>query len=223
MKAQTFSQNYPHTALVALGSNLENPLAQCLKAASQIGALFGSQIEAISSFYSSKALVKEGMDADEVPSFVNGMVKVKTSLALFDFFDALQAIEKKMGRTPGLKWAPRIIDLDLIDFNSQTIENSKISLPHNQIELRDFVLWPLKDIASEYIHPISRKNIDELLFDYYKKEVPLITDIFYLAKPHDPYLVHSYFSDRFLHDRQIALKSFRIAKPFQKASQTKTA
>ncbi len=72
-------------------------------------------------------------------------------------------IERKIGRIRSTKNAPRICDIDIIDFNGKIIKNNEINLPHPRSHLRNFVLYPIREIDPDWIHPICNKNVDSLI------------------------------------------------------------
>ncbi|MDA8822819.1 2-amino-4-hydroxy-6-hydroxymethyldihydropteridine diphosphokinase, partial [Candidatus Pelagibacter bacterium] len=72
-------------------------------------------------------------------------------------------IEKKFGRIRSKKNDPRACDIDIIDFNGLIIENDNLKIPHEKCHLRNFVLYPILQIDSEWVHPIIRKNVKFLI------------------------------------------------------------
>jgi|TARA_B110000967_G_scaffold193522_1_gene221171 2-amino-4-hydroxy-6-hydroxymethyldihydropteridine diphosphokinase len=97
------------------------------------------------------------------PKFLNIGLEVKCDYSPKNLIDKFNKIEKKLQRTRGLKNIPRTCDIDLIDFNSEIIESKKISTPHPRAHLRNFVLFPLKEICPMWFHPILNKKIDFLI------------------------------------------------------------
>ena len=97
--------------------------------------------------------------------FYNSVIEVKTFLSSDFLLDALQKIEKKLGKSQELKigYASRLIDLDIIDFNNQIIDTKRLTVPHSHLSNRNFVLYPLQDVCSNWKHPKSKKKIDELI------------------------------------------------------------
>ena len=95
--------------------------------------------------------------------FLNSVIKVETKLAPSNVLEKLQIIEKKLGRIRKEKWRERIIDLDILFFNSEIINTKKLKIPHPYIQNRRFVLVPLSEINSDYTHPILQRNILSLL------------------------------------------------------------
>ena len=97
------------------------------------------------------------------PKFLNIGLEVKCNYSPGILIKKFNKIEKKLQRTRGLKNKPRTCDIDLIDFNGKLINTKKISTPHPRAHLRNFVLFPLKEICPMWIHPISNKKIDFLI------------------------------------------------------------
>ena len=101
------------------------------------------------------------------PKFLNVVVSVETKLSPVDLMKALIAIEKKLGRIRRKKNDPRTCDMDIIDFNGLIknfrFDNSELILPHKSLNKRNFVLYPLQEISSNWIHPQTKKNINFLI------------------------------------------------------------
>ena len=97
------------------------------------------------------------------PKFLNIGLEIKCNHSPEKLIKSFNKIEKKLQRTRGLKNIPRTCDIDLIDFNGEIIESKKISTPHPRAHLRNFVLFPLKEICPMWFHPILNKKIDFLI------------------------------------------------------------
>jgi|GEM_PF-2984155 2-amino-4-hydroxy-6-hydroxymethyldihydropteridine diphosphokinase len=95
-------------------------------------------------------------------NFYNGAAEIETDFDLFDFLAFLKDTEKIIGRRPGQKNGPREIDLDILFYNNLVYSDDKITIPHKGIIYRDFVLVPLCEIASSFIHPVINKKICEI-------------------------------------------------------------
>ena len=74
----------------------------------------------------------------------------------------LLAIEKRMGRERKIKWGPRIIDLDIIFYGKEVIEEDDLIVPHPYMEYREFVLKPLEEIIPNFVHPLLMKRVSTL-------------------------------------------------------------
>jgi len=101
------------------------------------------------------------------PKFINVVVSVESNLSPINLMKALLSIEEKLERKRLKKNDPRTCDLDIIDYMGKSINfklnNFELTLPHKSLIERNFVLLPLKEINPNWIHPISKKNIDELI------------------------------------------------------------
>lgn len=152
----------PHTAFIALGANLGKPLKQCQQAVEKIQQISQSELMGVSSFYRSEPLVSPHEDASIVPQYINAVCKIKTRLSAQTLLDQLLSIEKQMGRTLRKKWESRVIDLDLLFFDALVCETPTLTLPHPEIQNRNFVLEPFKEIAPEWVHPKLGESIQAL-------------------------------------------------------------
>jgi 2-amino-4-hydroxy-6-hydroxymethyldihydropteridine diphosphokinase len=132
-------------AYVGLGSNLDGPRARVERAFAALAQLPDTQLVLRSPLYGSKPL---GPVAQ--PDFVNAVAGLLTTLDVERFFRALRALEPGLGRVPPRqRWGPRAIDLDLLVFGGERRDSGELTLPHPGIVERNFVLYPLLDIAPE--------------------------------------------------------------------------
>ena len=109
----------------------------------------------ISSFYETPSYPN---NAD--PKFINLCVKLESNLKASELINEIKNIEKKLGRVRLKKNEPRICDIDIIDFNGEIINNGKLEVPHPRLHLRNFVIYPLKEIEPNWVHPLFNKKID---------------------------------------------------------------
>jgi 2-amino-4-hydroxy-6-hydroxymethyldihydropteridine diphosphokinase len=149
---------------LGLGSNLNDPHSQSLKAISLIDESNQIQIEKISSFYQTKPLCLDE-DPDQTPWYINSCIEISTSYKVEELFSFLQKIEEEMGRVKNKKWESRIIDIDILFFKNQIIKNDHLTIPHPEITNRSFVLIPLNEIAPDFIHPQFDKRISQIIKD----------------------------------------------------------
>ena len=130
-------------AYVALGSNLEDPVQQVLRAFDALGDLPRTRLVLRSSLYRSAPL---GPVAQ--PDFVNAVAGVLTQLEAQELLDELKALETRLGRvTPAVRWGPRLIDLDLLAHGNSRIASESITVPHSGIAERAFVLVPWAEVC----------------------------------------------------------------------------
>jgi 2-amino-4-hydroxy-6-hydroxymethyldihydropteridine diphosphokinase len=134
---------YP--AYVGIGSNLEQPVRQVRRALAALGALSQTRLELTSSLYRSVPL-----GPIPQPQYVNAVAGLLTQLEARPFFARLRELQIQLGRQqPTERWGPRLIDLDLLMFAQQSIEEPELTVPHPGIVQRNFVLYPLRDVAPE--------------------------------------------------------------------------
>ena len=132
-------------AYVGIGSNLREPGRQVLRAWERLAELPETLAMCRSALYGSRPF---GPVAQ--PDFVNAVAGLLTRLDADALFAALAALESALGRTPGgPRWGPRLIDLDLLVFGRERREGPQLRLPHPGIVERNFVLYPLADIAPD--------------------------------------------------------------------------
>ena len=130
-------------AYVGLGSNLDEPEKQIRDAIGRLASLANSRLAASSGLYRSTP-----MGEVEQPDFINAVVCLLTALPARALLDELLAMESEAGRRrDGERWGPRVLDLDLLLFGQRTIEEVGLTVPHPGIAERNFVLFPLRDIA----------------------------------------------------------------------------
>ena len=131
-------------AYVALGSNLDDPPGQLRSACRALAALRESRLVTVSAFYGNPPL-----GSVVQPDFVNAVAGLLTGLSAADLLDELQRIERAQGRQPdtGVRWGPRPIDLDLLMHGQTRCSQAQLTLPHPGIAERNFVLFPLLEIA----------------------------------------------------------------------------
>ena len=147
-----------HIAYIAIGSNIGNPRDNCIEAIREISKKDSIKIISKSSFYQTSPI---GPIHQEW--FINSAIKINTSLTPIKLLTNLLNIESSMGRVRKEKWGPRLIDLDLLFYDNQILNQEKIIIPHPEISKRNFVLIPLCEIAENLNHPTLKKNIKTLL------------------------------------------------------------
>ncbi len=146
-----------HAAYVGIGSNLDQPADQVQRALHALSGLPQTRLVLQSSLYVSKPLGPAMQ-----PDFVNAVAALLTQLPAVAFFGALRALERALGREPPrLRWGPRRIDLDLLLFDAEQLDSAELTLPHPGIVQRNFVLYPLLEVAPELNVP-GRGRVAEL-------------------------------------------------------------
>lgn len=139
------------SAYVGIGSNLDEPERQVRRALTALTALESTRLVAQSSLYGSRP-----WGVTEQPDFVNAVAALLTQQPVEPFFRALRALEEQLGRTPpSVRWGPRRIDLDLLLFDGLRLPGPELRLPHPGVVGRNFVLYPLCEVAPDLVIPGS--------------------------------------------------------------------
>jgi 2-amino-4-hydroxy-6-hydroxymethyldihydropteridine diphosphokinase len=140
--------NARREAFVGIGSNQDDPPRQVERAITALRDLPGTALNGRSSLYRSAPF-----GPVEQPDYVNAVAQLETELEIPEFFRHLQAIEDLHGRRRGVRWGPRVIDLDLLVFADEVLRTASLIVPHPGIAERNFVLLPLQEIAPDLIIP----------------------------------------------------------------------
>ena len=150
---------------VGIGSNLSSSFGDRFKNIDlAISFLKDKNINLVykSSFYESVAYPNKND-----PKFVNIVISVETSLKSVDLMKSLLSVEEKLGRKRFKKNDPRTCDIDIIDFHgkiiNKKIDNFELNIPHQKMNERNFVLYPLKEIYPDWKHPKTNETISSLL------------------------------------------------------------
>jgi 2-amino-4-hydroxy-6-hydroxymethyldihydropteridine diphosphokinase len=129
-------------AYVGIGSNLESPRDRVLEAFERMAALPATRLALRSQLYLARP-----MGPQDQPDFVNAAAGLLTQLTARDLLNGLLGIERNMGRDRQERWGPRVIDLDLLWMVDSALEEPGLTVPHPGVSMRNFVLYPLADIA----------------------------------------------------------------------------
>ncbi len=157
---------------LGLGSNIGDKKQNILTAYDHI-LEHNCKILKKSSFYSTPPW---GFDSDVF--FYNTVIKIETEIKPIELLAVLKNIEHDMGRkeksTKG--YASRIIDIDILDYRSEILKSEKLTIPHQHISKRNFVVVPLMEIAPNWIHPISKDSIYNMVLRVKAETIELINN-----------------------------------------------
>ena len=134
---------------IGIGSNQADPIKQAKQAILALKKLPKTQLIICSSLYCSTP-----MGPQDQPDYINAVAKLDTQLLPLDLLSALQKIELDQGRVrKDNRWGPRTLDLDIILYGDQQINDERLIVPHYGMKVREFVLYPLFEIAADLVLP----------------------------------------------------------------------
>lgn len=142
---------------IGLGSNLKNPIQQVQSAISHLSNWRDLKLIKTSSLYQGAPL-----GPSDQPDFINAVACIRTTLAAIQLLNQLQAIEQIHKRKRAQRWGPRTLDLDLLLYGNQTILSARLQVPHKEMKQRNFVLYPLFEIAPQ-LHLPDGQSLKALL------------------------------------------------------------
>jgi len=142
-------------AYVAIGSNLASPRERVLEAMERLGAL-----GAPDSLLRSHLYISRPMGPQDQPDFINAAAGFLTQQSPQELLAMLLDIERSMGRKRGERWGPRVIDLDLVWMVDAPVDEAGLKVPHPGVSIRNFVLYPLADIAPTITIPGAGTVLD---------------------------------------------------------------
>ena len=145
-----------NNVFLLLGSNLGDRNLLLQQAIRHIEEGIGPVVKK-SSVYETQSWGKIGE-----PDYLNRVIEIQTALQAQAILQKILAIEQTMGRKREEKWGSRVIDIDILFFNSAIINEPGLHVPHPELHKRRFTLEPLAEIAPEFIHPVFKKNISQL-------------------------------------------------------------
>lgn len=156
------------TAYVGIGSNVGDRTEFARRAVQELEATDQIAVQKTSSLYETSPI-----GGPPQRSFVNAVVQIETGLSARELLEAVKGIEAKLGRdASGIRWGPRVVDLDILTFGDEKLNEPDLEIPHPRIAQRRFVLVPLLEIDPEVADPWGKRYSDWL--DEAEGEVDLL-------------------------------------------------
>ncbi len=170
------------TVILGVGSNLENPLNNLRQALSFLKKSKFFQVKNVSSVYESDAQLPEGASKEWNIHYLNAAVlcEIDKSVAAEEILFEVKKIERAMGRKTTERWAPRLIDLDILYWSEGVFKSDNLQIPHKELLKRPFALLPALEICSSLRHEIGA-------------ELPIWSQGFYETKPYNTKISNNYF------------------------------
>jgi 2-amino-4-hydroxy-6-hydroxymethyldihydropteridine diphosphokinase len=142
---------------LGLGSNIGEREKYILNAIEMISQSEKCEIKKVSSLYETTPYGAEGQE-----NYLNAAAEICSEFSVTELFTFVKLVEERAGRKKtDISWAPREIDVDILFYNNLIYSDDKLTVPHKEILLRDFVIVPLIEIAAGFVHPVIKKRLNE--------------------------------------------------------------
>jgi 2-amino-4-hydroxy-6-hydroxymethyldihydropteridine diphosphokinase len=149
---------YPEKRVfLSLGSNIGDRVANIRKALERLPEV-GVEIKRVSSFYRT-----EPVEFRPQVWFVNCVAEAETHLMPLQLLKAVKLVERVLGRRPSVAKRPRPIDIDILLYESVVVRSGALNIPHERMAERRFVLLPLRELAGNLRHPVTKRTVYEML------------------------------------------------------------
>ncbi|HUI65389.1 MAG TPA: 2-amino-4-hydroxy-6-hydroxymethyldihydropteridine diphosphokinase [Bacteroidota bacterium] len=146
-----------YRVFLGIGSNIGERDRYLNRAAQEVAKIAGTRLVWCSSVYETDPYGKT-----DQPKFLNAAAEIETPLAPGELMGELRRIEGALGRTPGERWAPREIDIDILLYDGLVYSDPVVTVPHPDLERRRFALVPLREIAPDLVHPVNGMTVEEM-------------------------------------------------------------
>ena len=158
---------YMNKVFLLIGGNMGDRLQNLHQAITLLSGAVGPVIQQ-SAVYETAAWGKTDQAA-----FLNQALLLSTRLSAAELIVTVLSVEEKMGRHRTEKFGPRVIDIDIMFYNEEVVNEPHLTIPHPQMQNRRFALIPLVELAPQMVHPVLNKTLERLLLEC-KDELPVI-------------------------------------------------
>ncbi|MBI3586532.1 MAG: 2-amino-4-hydroxy-6-hydroxymethyldihydropteridine diphosphokinase [Ignavibacteriales bacterium] len=143
---------------ICLGSNIGDRLQYLRSALLLVEKMPGTAVKKASAVYETEPVGKK-----DQAYFLNAVIEIETTLSALAVAEKFKEIEKQLGRTTSQRWGPREIDIDLLFVGERIIQEKDLIVPHPEMYNRKFVLIPMNEIAGDFIDPVRKLSMSDLL------------------------------------------------------------
>ena len=158
-------ENNGTDVILSIGSNLGDRKGNIEEAVRMLGGLEGTKVLKVSGMYET-----EPVGYEDQPYFLNICVLVNTMQSPMELLDSIHEIENILKRKREIRWGPRTIDIDILLFDKQVIDEEDLQIPHPEMPNRMFVLQPLNEIAPYIRHPWLGKTVGQMFRELEARE-----------------------------------------------------
>jgi 2-amino-4-hydroxy-6-hydroxymethyldihydropteridine diphosphokinase len=144
---------------LSLGSNVGDRVKNIVSALSFLQSSLSVNIEKVSSFYETSPV------GPKQRNFYNIVIEAQTDLKSDKLLLFIKQVEHILGRRKTVRWGPRVIDIDILFFGGKIIHQTDLTVPHKELQNRLFVLIPLSEVASDFVHPVLKQKISWILYN----------------------------------------------------------
>lgn len=147
-----------HQVYISVGSNIGDKNQNIENGIQALNVSRGCRVTRVSSIFKTKPYGEIEQD-----DFLNGAFLLETILSPMDLLKKLKEIEERAGKGHTVRWGPRALDLDILFYDDIVYDSKELTIPHPDMENRDFVLVPMSELADYYRHPLKQLTVRQMV------------------------------------------------------------